>query len=660
MRERTWRRLRLVSVMVCAAMFWTAGPAPANHVNPIFVPGNPTCAQLVNDPDVVELRIQPVVDGTYTLNGFSVTIDVRDTAQGQVFDFTSNTAVDAVFVKGGPNGNLYVYDPPVTTDTSLHAPLNTSNNRWFGLSHLSFCFVPRPGTALTLSSSSPAVSGGDITIHSGGSVTLTFAETNNGNQNLTGANVTADNGCTPAFASGDDGDGILEPGETWLFTCTITNVTSDRTITAIGHGTDSQGRDVTWCPDPANPPANTLCDQDERVQVPIDVINPSTALSLQASSPAASGGTITTSSGGTVTLTFAETNNGDVPLTSPTVTADNGCTPAFVSGDDGDGVLEPGETWLFTCTITNVTTDTTVTAIGSGVDPLGFTVTWCQDPANPPANTRCSQGERVQVPIDVINPSTVLTLQSSSPAASGGVVTVASGGSVTLTFAETNNGDAPLTSATVTADNGCTPVFASGDDGDGVLEPGESWLFTCTITNVTAPVTVTAIGTGVDPLGRAVTWCQDPANPPANTRCSQSERVEVPIVLAPAGEGCTPGFWRNHPELWDGAGTDDVTTTIQTSDLFNATFGVTIVQSGLLNTVTLFDAVNLGGGGKNALARHAAAALASADSGIDYAFTVEQVIAIYRDAVGADAGPETVSSALLKFSTENERGCPLS
>ena len=117
-------------------------------------------------------------------------------------------------------------------------------------------------------------------------------------------------------------------------------------------------------------------------------------------------------------------------------------------------------------------------------------------------------------------------------------------------------------------------------------------------------------------------------------------------------------------------GADDKTATIKTSNLFNAKFGVTGSQSGVANCMTLLAALNLPKttsscltvGARNnerlALDRHAAAALASADSGINYPYTVAQVIALYRDAVGADAGPETISSAHEKLSDANELGCP--
>lgn len=86
-------------------------------------------------------------------------------------------------------------------------------------------------------------------------------------------------------------------------------------------------------------------------------------------------------------------------------------------------------------------------------------------------------------------------------------------------------------------------------------------------------------------------------------------------------------------------GTDDLTSTIKTYLLFNAYMGVTSVQSGIADSVTLLQATALNGGGILALDRHAAAALASADSGISYPYTVAGVRALYRDAVGADPDP---------------------
>lgn len=124
-------------------------------------------------------------------------------------------------------------------------------------------------------------------------------------------------------------------------------------------------------------------------------------------------------------------------------------------------------------------------------------------------------------------------------------------------------------------------------------------------------------------------------------------------------EGCTPGYWKNHSERWDGVGSDDFTSSVHADDPFNASFGVTPAQSGLADDVTLIEALRIGGGHVVALNRHAAAALASSDAGICYRYSTQEVADIYRDAVGADPGSLDVSSAKDLLESANEAGCPL-
>src|SRR5918995_4069215 len=88
----------------------------------VEVDENATCADLAPEgASWIELKVEPVGDGTFTDGTLTVTIDVRNTDDGPVFDWTSNIGVDAVFVKGGPGGLLYVYDPESMGDTGLHA-----------------------------------------------------------------------------------------------------------------------------------------------------------------------------------------------------------------------------------------------------------------------------------------------------------------------------------------------------------------------------------------------------------------------------------------------------------------------------------------------------------------------------------------------------------
>jgi hypothetical protein len=118
-------------------------PALATHVEPELIQGNASCGEL-GDFDH-EFKIEPVESGDYSDpdSDFEVTITVHDTADGQTFDFSANLGVDAVFAKGGDQGNLYVYNPAETEDDGLHAPDNASGD-FANLSHISFCFSEPP------------------------------------------------------------------------------------------------------------------------------------------------------------------------------------------------------------------------------------------------------------------------------------------------------------------------------------------------------------------------------------------------------------------------------------------------------------------------------------------------------------------------------------
>ena len=120
-----------------------------------------------------------------------------------------------------------------------------------------------------------------------------------------------------------------------------------------------------------------------------------------------------------------------------------------------------------------------------------------------------------------------------------------------------------------------------------------------------------------------------------------------PAALPVGGtpEGCTPGYWKNHVERWDGLGSDDFTESVVADLPFNGVFGVTSANSGLAETATLLDALELGGGGLEALNRHAAAAAASADA-VAYSITLGQVIDTYRSAVLGSAGIESTKTML--------------
>ena len=121
------------AALAVASALLVAMVGPISSANPqTEVPGNPSCPA-----GTIELKIEPVADGTFSDGTLTVTIVVDEA--NQTFDFTSNIGVDAVIVKGGPNGNLYTFNE-ATSGTGLHAPVNPANGKFFGLSHISFCY----------------------------------------------------------------------------------------------------------------------------------------------------------------------------------------------------------------------------------------------------------------------------------------------------------------------------------------------------------------------------------------------------------------------------------------------------------------------------------------------------------------------------------------
>jgi hypothetical protein len=119
------------------------------------------------------------------------------------------------------------------------------------------------------------------------------------------------------------------------------------------------------------------------------------------------------------------------------------------------------------------------------------------------------------------------------------------------------------------------------------------------------------------------------------------------------GEGCTPGFWKNwtgappglQPNAW-------IATGYHWGDPF--------VSPGFVNAFrdrTLLEVLDLNGGGKNALGRHAVAALLNAaHPDVAYDLTVAEVVDLFNDVVQNDGD---VKALLSLFEDYNEQGCPL-
>ncbi|MCW8981239.1 MAG: Ig-like domain-containing protein, partial [Altibacter sp.] len=323
-------------------------------------------------------------------------------------------------------------------------------------------------------------------------INYTFTVTNEGNVPLFNVSVTdplleAPNPIVPIIlVSGDDGDGILQESETWIYEATylLTQADIDAgqiTNQATAEGTDEDGTTVSDLSDDTSvleddPTVTVICQSPAIAIVKTGILNDDNQSGCA-------------DPGESLDYTFTVTNEGNVSLSSISVTdplleAPNPVVPiVLVSGDDGDGILQVTETWIYAATyaITQADIDAgqvTNQATASGTAPDTTVVTDLSDDTSvleddPTVITVC------QSPAIAIVKTGTLVDDNQSGCADPGE-------SLNYTFTVSNEGNVSLNSINVTdpllqAPNPVVPiVLISGDDGDGILQISETWVYTAT------------------------------------------------------------------------------------------------------------------------------------------------------------------------------------
>jgi len=358
-------------------------------------------------------------------------------------------------------------------------------------------------------------------------------------------------------------------------------------------------------------------------------------------------------------FTYIVTNDGDVELSNVVVTdrlvdpvTMLPIGPAFnptpvldggfnIGDDDHDNKLDLTEEWVYTSMATATGTGQFKNLSDvAGTSPEGEVVT-DEDPAH-----WIIPGPELEPAIDVEK----YVKAESAPAASlGDDADSPTGPSITLgedaifTYLVKNTGDVELSNVVLKDDNATAittddfmpaPVLVAGFnvgdiDKDNKLDLTETWKYVASVT----PMSVgqyTNLGT--------VT-----AKAPDNSIVTDSDPANY-IVTQPPGnfEGFTPGYWKQkqHFSSWVG---------YTTNQSFETTFGVVIAGS----NYSLLEALGLGGGGVNALMRHAVAALLNASNGgVNYKYSTAQVISMVQNAF-ATGNYEATKNL---FEAENEKG----
>lgn len=129
----------------------------------------------------------------------------------------------------------------------------------------------------------------------------------------------------------------------------------------------------------------------------------------------------------------------------------------------------------------------------------------------------------------------------------------------------------------------------------------------------------------------------------------------VTLQVCDSGNGCTPGFWRNHLGAMEQTGIAPDVKFKKVFGLLDSDNVPIKIKKIRTSDPTFEQAVNAEGGGMNALTRHAASALLNSLSAIDYPLTSEQVILAFYDAYSSKNYEETTNL----FAELNEIGCPI-
>jgi uncharacterized repeat protein (TIGR01451 family) len=340
----------------------------------------------------------------------------------------------------------------------------------------------------------------------GETVNWVYRVTNTGDVAFPLASITvtdSQTGVTPIFDPLSDAgnDQILSPGETWLYfaSAVVQDLKAPTVGTVIVEGCNPGGavapgpretyRNIGTVvapgaqdTDPAhycNPPAPAIviikltngADANDPNGVDVPVVAP----------------------GEIVTWTYLVTNTGNIAFALDEVVvtdSDAGVTPLFdPTSDDGDALLSPGESWRYRATgqAEDMRTPAPGTVTVVGCDPQGTSGPGVLDAYRNIGRVVAPGGED-EDPSHYCNPPAPnIAIRKFTNGADANdpngadVPVIPDGDPVTWTFVVTNTGNLTFTLAEVSVTDTYTdviPVFdPASDDGDGLLAPGEVWIY---------------------------------------------------------------------------------------------------------------------------------------------------------------------------------------
>jgi gliding motility-associated-like protein/uncharacterized repeat protein (TIGR01451 family) len=306
-------------------------------------------------------------------------------------------------------------------------------------------------TAIVSENASPALSisktVGQTNISTPTTLNYTITIRNTGSVGLTAVTVTDPFAGGATYSSGDtDSDNVLDPNETWIYTADYAATQAD-----IDAGDDL---------------VNIASVVSAEITTPLTAQAVTTITTTASLNVTKTVDRASISAPATLNYTITLRNNGSAPLTGVNVSDPFAGGAGYASGDaDNDNILDPGESWIYTADYAATQAD--IDAGDDLVNIASVTSAEITTPLTAQAVTTIASTASLSVT------KTVDLASISAPATLHYTITVRNTGTVSMTGINVSD---PLTGVA---------NYSSGDtDGDNILDPGETWIYTASF-NVT-------------------------------------------------------------------------------------------------------------------------------------------------------------------------------
>lgn len=318
-------------------------------------------------------------------------------------------------------------------------------------------------------------------VASGSNVTFTYVVTNNGDMPTSGTPPTLTDGIT-LVTSKNSTETVLRPGQSWTYTRTVSNLTSDLTEEAVFAGSTDSG--------PISETASTT----------VTVVSGSITFNVDHADQYAY-------MGDTVTFLYEVSNNGNEPVKQVSVAPPFCKTFKYLSGDiDADAELDAPNTgsgvevWTYRCVTDAITTNKSAT--NATADANGTTF-----------GNRLTQ-RTLSISITLIDPKISITKSARNNAGSwtsaystvnsANELIVLPANSVEYVYKVRNTSTSTDVFRPKVNDADCpSPTYVSGGSGVGdiTLSPNEEWTFTCAAAAKSQTVDAIAYASAEDQIG---------------------------------------------------------------------------------------------------------------------------------------------------------------